>query len=380
MYKRDKGVLILRNSDGLGLEHGQSHMNRIGNISYEFGYSEDGIGLGYGQSPKTKAKKIGHGVKAGLCKNLYTVISKKKAVNPIKSKPTFLWILDHGHREATPGKCSPLLEEGKHIKTLTSERIDPLQTEPLPFQLPFPICTIKLLLDGDRWLNLTYESKCLLEQVVDDKKVVKGYKLLEYKVTKDIVDRIISRLSSESYHYHEVRDSEEYLKAHYNEKEENADINSRWIDANLYTKQQPIFISVHTNASGNGEWCKNPKTSGTGIEILYPSKKDFSCKKLKGSAKTNCEREEKEFYAQSFQLAKIFLNHAPNNWKKREIRTGSEAVLRLSRMPAIITENGFHDNIEDCKKLLDYKERDKIAQGHVNAMAEIEKNGFKKSS
>jgi len=51
--KRDKGVLILRNSDGLGLEHGQSHMNRIGNISYEFDYSEDGIGLGYGQPPKT---------------------------------------------------------------------------------------------------------------------------------------------------------------------------------------------------------------------------------------------------------------------------------------------------------------------------------------
>jgi len=81
MNKRDKSFLVLRNSDGLGLGHGQSHMNRIGNISYEFGYSEDGIGLGYGQSPNTKAKRIGHGVVAGLCKNLYTVISNKKPDN-----------------------------------------------------------------------------------------------------------------------------------------------------------------------------------------------------------------------------------------------------------------------------------------------------------
>ena len=81
MNKRDKSFLVLRNSDGLGLGHGQSHMNRIGNISYEFGYSEDGIGLGYGQSPKAKAKRIGHGVVAGLCKNLYTVISNKKPDN-----------------------------------------------------------------------------------------------------------------------------------------------------------------------------------------------------------------------------------------------------------------------------------------------------------
>jgi len=53
MNKRDKEFLILRNSDGLGLGHGQSHMRRIGNVSYEFDYSEDGLGLCYGQPTKT---------------------------------------------------------------------------------------------------------------------------------------------------------------------------------------------------------------------------------------------------------------------------------------------------------------------------------------
>lgn len=47
------------------------------------------------------------------------------------------------------------------------------------------------------------------------------------------------------------------------------------------------------------------------------------------------------------------------------------AVLRQSKMPAILTENGFVDNINDAKLLKDPNFITKIAQGHVNGLVNI---------
>ncbi|UTR15512.1 N-acetylmuramoyl-L-alanine amidase [Salipaludibacillus sp. LMS25] len=47
------------------------------------------------------------------------------------------------------------------------------------------------------------------------------------------------------------------------------------------------------------------------------------------------------------------------------------AVLRQTNMPAILTENGFIDNASDANKLKDDKFLDKIAEGHVNAIAKM---------
>ncbi len=355
MNKRDKSFLVLRNSDGLGLEHGQSHMSRIGNVSYNFGYSEDGIGLGYGQSPKTKAKKIGHGVKAGLCKNLYTVISKKKAVNPIKSKPKFLWILDNGHGKFTtetflkkgsknPGNCSPLLTD----KSTLSKDSKPLLT------------------DIDTSL-LSEDSKSLLIPVKNDDGSIAGYRLLEYKVARDIVKRIISKMPGSSY---KLLVPEEF----------NIGIDERVRRANALANANTdtifIFISVHTNAIGNGDTWEN----SSGIETLYPSEKDF-CAGLKGNAKTKCEQAnklvEKELVAKSEYLAGCFQQKLAlaTGWINRNIKPSSHVgVLKRTKMTAILTENGFHTNKEDCKKLLSsYPDwRDRIAQAHVDAMIEIE--------
>lgn len=44
-------------------------------------------------------------------------------------------------------------------------------------------------------------------------------------------------------------------------------------------------------------------------------------------------------------------------------------VLRESNMPAMLSENGFIDNVNDAAKLKDTNWRQKVAQGHVNGLA-----------
>ena len=44
-------------------------------------------------------------------------------------------------------------------------------------------------------------------------------------------------------------------------------------------------------------------------------------------------------------------------------------------MPAIITENGFYTNLEQCEYLLDPDCRKRIAEARVEAITEIEEMG-----
>ncbi|UTR13507.1 peptidoglycan-binding protein [Salipaludibacillus sp. LMS25] len=59
------------------------------------------------------------------------------------------------------------------------------------------------------------------------------------------------------------------------------------------------------------------------------------------------------------------------NFNNRGEKQANFAVLRLTNMSAILTENGFIDNASDANKLKDDKFLDKIAEGHVNAIAKM---------
>lgn len=50
-------------------------------------------------------------------------------------------------------------------------------------------------------------------------------------------------------------------------------------------------------------------------------------------------------------------------------KTANFAVLRQTRMPAVLTENMFIDTKADADKLKDSKFLDKVAKGHVNGIA-----------
>src|SRR5699024_11136311 len=59
------------------------------------------------------------------------------------------------------------------------------------------------------------------------------------------------------------------------------------------------------------------------------------------------------------------VNQLSNRGKKR----ANFHVLRESRMPALLTENGFIDNASDAALMADPSWRQRVAQGHVNGLA-----------
>jgi N-acetylmuramoyl-L-alanine amidase len=58
-------------------------------------------------------------------------------------------------------------------------------------------------------------------------------------------------------------------------------------------------------------------------------------------------------------------------WNDRGKKRENYAVLRETKMPAILTENGFIDNTTDANKLKNDSFLDKIAQGHVNGIVKL---------
>lgn len=119
---------------------------------------------------------------------------------------------------------------------------------------------------------------------------------------------------------------------------------------------QPIYVSIHANALGMGEWRNGSK----GLECWYhPESKEGS------------------------QLAGVFQNYLMEelpSWKDRGIKCHQKDsknifyVLRNTNMPAVLTENGFYTDEEECRELMKDEIRQKIADAHVKAMVYIENN------
>ncbi|UTR14097.1 N-acetylmuramoyl-L-alanine amidase [Salipaludibacillus sp. LMS25] len=101
------------------------------------------------------------------------------------------------------------------------------------------------------------------------------------------------------------------------------------------------FLSVHINAGG-----------GEGYE-------DFI---FNGNVSSATESN------QSLMNKEVVEATGFNNRGKKQ---ANFAVLRLTNMPAILTENGFIDNSNDANKLKNNSFLDKVAEGHVNAIAKM---------
>ncbi|MBN3555810.1 N-acetylmuramoyl-L-alanine amidase [Fictibacillus nanhaiensis] len=98
-----------------------------------------------------------------------------------------------------------------------------------------------------------------------------------------------------------------------------------------------FFISVHTNAGG-----------GTGYEdYIYP-----------GSIAPTTTYQD-HLHAEILKVV---------NFSDRGQKTADFHVLRESNMPALLTENGFIDNVNDANKLKTTSFIESIARGHVNGI------------
>ena len=139
--------------------------------------------------------------------------------------------------------------------------------------------------------------------------------------------------------------------------EEDMPLRQRVAAANKIHKEKKncIYVSIHSNAFGNG--------------------KEFN------SAKGTCT-----FYHYKSRTGKVLATSLQkwladlNPFRDRGIRANDTwanfYVLRKTHMPAVLSENGFMTNFEDATRLMDPGVRQAIANAHFNMILEIEENGL----
>lgn len=204
-------------------------------------------------------------------------------------KARFMWCLDNGHGENTPGKRSPEFE-----------------------------------MDG-----ITVQ-------------------FFEYEFNRDIVGRIMGGLRERGVEFRNVVNEITDIS-----------LQDRCLRANRIHRngQLPvIYVSVHSNAAQPApgtNW-----TSASGIETWHHKNS------------TNGKR-----------IAGVFQKHLiqATGWRNRKLKTTALRnlyVLNKTAMPAILTENGFFNNKEEVKKLMRDDVRQAVADAHIAAILEIEKNGI----
>lgn len=171
----------------------------------------------------------------------------------------------------------------------------------------------------------------------------------EYEFNRDIVERIIKALDKIGVKYADL--VPDYLDV-------GSFLTERVERANKQVSELPrLFVSVHSNAGPAevGKWIAN---SIKGVETWHAHNSS------KGK-----------------KMAAVFQRHLLEytGLKDRGLKTTQEKnlyVLVKTVMPAILTENGFYNNKEEVKELMKPAFRQKIADAHVAAILEIEKNGL----
>jgi N-acetylmuramoyl-L-alanine amidase len=164
-----------------------------------------------------------------------------------------------------------------------------------------------------------------------------GKQLFEFQFNRKVVDLLLYMLDDTDIEYTELVPE---LK--------DVSLRKRTRRANKVAKRSDkpcIFVSVHGNAYSD--------QNVNGIETFhYPGSED------------------------GFTVADIFQEHLikRTGWNNRGVKEAKFAVLKHTRMPAILTENGFYTNYGECMKMLSETWQRKIAQAHFDAIREIEED------
>ena len=171
--------------------------------------------------------------------------------------------------------------------------------------------------------------------------VMPGLGIYEGEFNRDIVKRVVGTLPMEGpiLTYDLVPEA-----ANIKLKERIRRANEGW---SKY--ESPMLISIHANADGrNGEW-----TDANGLTVFhYPGS-------TKGKALAQAAHDS-------------LMKHC--NIKSRGLKTARFAMLRRTRMPAILVEHGFMTNKGDAKKLASDKFRSQIAAAYIDMILTIERD------
>lgn len=126
-----------------------------------------------------------------------------------------------------------------------------------------------------------------------------------------------------------------------------------------YGSGNVILISIHANASGNGQ--------------KWMAAKGWSAYTTRGTTKSDT-------------IAEYLYAEAEKNFVGRKIRTDKSDgdkdwednfyICRKSKCPAVLTENFFYDNVDDIKYILSEEGRQAVIKTHIDGITNYIKDTF----
>ena len=168
-----------------------------------------------------------------------------------------------------------------------------------------------------------------------------GRQLVEWEFARDVVGRIAARLEEEGVAHHVLTPKTVYdLGPSARAKLANAVDD----DAELPT----ILISVHANAAGNGGWYE-----ASGLTVLY----------WHTSSKSKALAE---------HLLDKLGEHTGLDISRGVKGRDNLSILEKTRMPAVLSENGFYTDEDEVEFLLSDAGRQRIAEAHVQFILSLE--------
>jgi len=115
-------------------------------------------------------------------------------------------------------------------------------------------------------------------------------------------------------------------------------------------KDECIYLSIHHNAYGKG-W-----NSAHGLSTYHFPKSE-----------------------KGYRLAQVFQSNIVKEmkWRDRGVKDANFYVLKYTKMPAVLTENGFMTNLKEAEVLMSDCGSHRVAESHLKSIKEIHERGLK---
>ena len=177
-------------------------------------------------------------------------------------------------------------------------------------------------------------------------------RLQEYEWARDIAQRLEARLKEKGHDAQRIVPESNDVSITARCKRVN-DI------CNQLGAKNVVLVSIHNNAAGNGSW-----NSAKGFSVFVSKNASSNSKKL-ASIFTDEGIERNMMGNRSIPACKYWTW----SWTKNDI-----GILKGTACPAVLTENGFMDNKEECDYLLSEKGKQDFVDLHVAAIEKYVKS------
>lgn len=169
--------------------------------------------------------------------------------------------------------------------------------------------------------------------------------MYEGDFNRDIVQRLSAKLKDNGYNVHIIVPEDEDITLGERVKRVNK-------LCKTYGTGNCIFVSVHSNAAGGGkQWMG---AQGFSVHICQGASKKSE---LMANLIFDAAKEDGHFKMRKpTQTQKYWVNNF--------------YVIKNTNCPAILSESGFYDNVNDCQYLLTDQARERIAEYHYKALVE----------